>query len=117
MTEFRHQQAARQYMLDLEAHAAALKASNLEIADLNRHLDHKVAARTRELQQMVAVAEAALKTKSTFMAAITHEIKTPIHHVYGHARARACVCVCVCVCVCLRANIGLYPPSVELPSP
>lgn len=54
-----------------------------ELYEVNRELDERVQARTRELEVAKAQAVAANRAKSEFLAHISHEVHTPINGVLG----------------------------------
>jgi len=67
-----------------------LQSLNRELSALNAELERKVSERTaelfetnRELLRAKEVAEVGSRAKSDFMAAMTHELRTPLHHILG----------------------------------
>ncbi|OYY93186.1 MAG: hypothetical protein B7Y41_12740 [Hydrogenophilales bacterium 28-61-23] len=53
------------------------------LAELTQGLEHKVAARTRDLELAMKAAQAASQAKSDFLANMSHEIRTPMNAVIG----------------------------------
>jgi signal transduction histidine kinase len=51
-----------------------------------RELERQVAERTEQWRAASAAAQEAERHKSTFMAHMSHEMKTPLHIIYSHAR-------------------------------
>ena len=52
---------------------------------LNRSLDNTVRERTRDLERQTRAAQVASKSKSVFLATMSHEIKTPLNAILGMA--------------------------------
>ncbi|WP_297506633.1 ATP-binding protein [uncultured Caulobacter sp.] len=50
---------------------------------LNRELEHRVALRTRELEEARGRATAANEAKSRFLGAVSHEMRTPLNAILG----------------------------------
>jgi PAS domain S-box-containing protein len=63
----------------------ARKANETELAEHREHLRQLVDARTQELQQALALANAASQAKSDFLANMSHELRTPLHAVLSFA--------------------------------
>jgi signal transduction histidine kinase len=64
-----------------------LAAANRELADLNAHLEERVAQRTRELEASNRELVQATERKSRFMANLAHELRTPLNSVIGFSEA------------------------------
>ena len=63
----------------------AERASARERVRLQEELEGRVAARTRELATRTAEVETASREKSTFLATLSHEIRTPVTAIVGYA--------------------------------
>jgi signal transduction histidine kinase len=71
-----------------------LASANTELADLNSHLEDRVAQRTFELREKTEALEdsnreltLATERKSRFMANLAHELRTPLNSVIGFSEA------------------------------
>ncbi|MDH5526602.1 MAG: HAMP domain-containing histidine kinase [Nitrospirota bacterium] len=64
-----------------------LNEANRELADLNAHLEERVAQRTHELEVTNKELIAATRRKSEFMANLAHELRTPLNSVIGFSEA------------------------------
>ena len=69
----------------LEKKSLDLYEANENLRNAARDLERQVADRTRELEQAVARAEAAVHAKGEFLAMMSHEIRTPLNGVLGMA--------------------------------
>ncbi|MEJ2156380.1 MAG: response regulator [Desulfobacteraceae bacterium] len=77
-------------MLGIRMDIDARKGAEAALRQLNLELDQRVVERTRQLEdainranEMAAVAEAANRAKSGFLATMSHEIRTPMNGIIG----------------------------------
>ncbi|WP_339676689.1 ATP-binding protein [uncultured Zhongshania sp.] len=61
------------------------KETEREVRRLNRNLEDRVRLRTQQLETALLRAEAANRTKATFLAVMGHEIRTPMNGIIGMA--------------------------------
>lgn len=71
---------------DIERHRAALERHRAQLERQRRELESLVEMRTQDLRAARDAALTAARYKSEFMAAITHEMRTPLQSVIGYAR-------------------------------
>ncbi len=63
------------------------------LRDLNTNLEQRVASRTEELHDAMAVAVAASQAKSQFLATMSHEVRTPLNGILGMTRLALAKCL------------------------
>jgi PAS domain S-box-containing protein len=60
------------------------QAQQQKLKELNEALESRVAERTNALEQALIEAQSASRAKSTFMATMSHELKTPLNAIIGY---------------------------------
>lgn len=73
-------------IISVEEDVSSLKKAMLELEQLNRTLEDRVAVRTRELQKAQLKAEDANRAKSDFLARMSHDLRTPLNAILGFAQ-------------------------------
>ncbi len=68
------------------ADISRLKAVEKSLKEYQENLEEKIELRTRELKHAKTQAEAANEAKSEFMANISHELRTPMHHILNYSK-------------------------------
>lgn len=63
-----------------------LKAAEKSLLDYQKNLEEKIEQRTGDLIRAKIEAEAASEAKSEFLANISHELRTPMHHILNYSR-------------------------------
>ncbi|MBU2645285.1 PAS domain S-box protein, partial [bacterium] len=65
---------------------SSLKTVEKNLKEHQEHLEERINQRTRELQAAKIQAEYANQAKSEFLANISHELRTPMHHILNYSR-------------------------------
>lgn len=72
--------------VELRAKQEVITKQNKELADMNSELEAKVEQRTKELEEAKSKAEESSQLKSTFLASLGHEVRTPMNAIVGFAK-------------------------------
>ena len=71
---------------EMRSNQSVIKRQNEELALANATLEKKVAERTQELEVAKLKAEESSQLKSTFLANLGHEVRTPMNAIVGFAK-------------------------------
>lgn len=71
---------------EMRNNQAIIKQKNEELANTNTNLERIVAERTKELEAAKEKAEEGNQLKSTFLANLGHEVRTPMNAIVGFAK-------------------------------
>lgn len=71
---------------EMRNNQAIIKQKNEELANANANLERTVAERTKELASAKEKAEESSQLKSTFLASLGHEVRTPMNAIVGFAK-------------------------------
>lgn len=71
---------------EMRSNQSVIKRQNEELAQANATLEKKVAERTKELEVAKQKAEESSLLKSTFLANLGHEVRTPMNAIVGFAK-------------------------------
>ncbi len=71
---------------EMRNNQAIIKQKNEELANANANLERTVAERTKELESAKEKAEESSQLKSTFLASLGHEVRTPMNAIVGFAK-------------------------------
>jgi len=71
---------------DVARSIQVFKEKGIELAELHRSMEEKIAIQTRDLVKAKEKAESAVVAKGQFLATMSHEIRTPLNGVLGMAQ-------------------------------